>query len=236
MIPSSNDDVSSDEEIDDASDCVQTVRLEQMLHVENFQNSDIVAKNPEITRVNLDVSTMLTLVSNLSNGFDQFHYGVPVLDDQANRERNERVLPKLERFLENKTLLACEEAVCKFEKIVKIIGGEKEKQRARKLMSNLTVVPNNPSARTLSLITSSKLNKRAKVGCYYVDRLFSNIDLVLLLSQTVFGTGDHERAITVTANIGFVRAALQNGVRYSVFEHEPRALTELKETSGCARQ
>lgn len=52
---------------------------------------------------------------------------------------------------------------------------------------------------------------------------------VCFIFQTVFGTGDSERAITVTANTGFVRAALQNGVRYSVFEHEPRALTELKE-------
>lgn len=47
--------------------------------------------------------------------------------------------------------------------------------------------------------------------------------------QILFGTGDQEKAITVTANSGFVRAAKQSGVIYSVFHHEARALSEIKE-------
>jgi len=55
-------------------------------------------------------------------------------------------------------------------------------------------------------------------------------NLVTIHFQVIFGTGDSERAVTVTANVGFVRAAAQAGVQYSVFLHEARALTEIKET------
>ena len=46
--------------------------------------------------------------------------------------------------------------------------------------------------------------------------------------QVVFGTGDSMKAITLTANVNFVRAAQDQGAHFAVFTHPSRALTEMK--------
>lgn len=66
------------------------------------------------------------------------------------------------------------------------------------------ILPDCPSARILALPTTRKIAKKNKI---------------------VFGTGDHWRAPTVTANTGFVRAISQTGMSLLTIEHRPRALT-----------
>lgn len=46
-----------------------------------------------------------------------------------------------------------------------------------------------------------------------------------LKNKAVFGTGDHWRASTLTANMAFVRAVSQTGMSLCTIEHRPRALT-----------
>lgn len=46
-----------------------------------------------------------------------------------------------------------------------------------------------------------------------------------LKNKVVFGTGDHWRAPTLTANMAFVRAVSQTGMSLCTIEHRPRALT-----------
>uniref|UniRef100_A0A3Q1F620 Chromosome 7 open reading frame 25 n=1 Tax=Acanthochromis polyacanthus TaxID=80966 RepID=A0A3Q1F620_9TELE len=97
--------------------------------------------------------------------------------------------------------------------ILDTLGGPGEKERAQKLLARLHVVDDRPSERTLRLTPSAKVNHR---------------------SLMIFGTGDSLKAVTMTANSRFVRAAANQGVRYSVFIHQPRALTEGKETLSCS--
>uniref|UniRef100_A0A3B3RKE3 Chromosome 7 open reading frame 25 n=1 Tax=Paramormyrops kingsleyae TaxID=1676925 RepID=A0A3B3RKE3_9TELE len=156
-------------------------------------------------RVNLDITTLITYVSSLSHGRCHFTFKEQVLTEQAAQERQEKVLPKLEEFMQDKELFACQSAVHDFQVILDTLGGPGERKRAEQLLARLQVVPDKPSERTLRLVTSSKVNRR---------------------SLTIFGTGDSLQAITMTANSGFVRAAANQGVRYSVFIHQPRALTE----------
>jgi len=85
-------------------------------------------------------------------------------------------------------------------------GGPEEKIRARHLLKQLTVIPDSPSARMMDLPTTRKLAMKSKV---------------------VFGTGDHWRAPTLTANMGFVRAVSQSGMPLLTIEHRPRALIGL---------
>lgn len=159
-------------------------------------------------RVNLDITTLITYVSSLSHGNCHFTFKEVVLTEQAAQERQEKVLPKLEEFMKGKELFACHSAVKDFRVILDTLGGPGEKARAEELLARLEVVPDQPSERTKRLVTSSKVNCR---------------------SLMIFGTGDTMRAVTMTANSGFVRAAANQGVRYSVFIHQPRALTEGKE-------
>nr|XP_040027050.1 UPF0415 protein C7orf25 homolog isoform X2 [Gasterosteus aculeatus aculeatus] len=132
----------------------------------------------------------------------------PVLTEQATQERRLQVLPLLDDFMRGKELFACRAAVRDFQLILDTLGGPGEKERAQTLLARLQLVDDRPSERTLCLTHTAKVNER---------------------SLAIFGTGDSLRAVTMTANSRFVRAAANQGVRYSVFIHQPRALTEGKE-------
>uniref|UniRef100_A0A3B4TWE5 Chromosome 7 open reading frame 25 n=1 Tax=Seriola dumerili TaxID=41447 RepID=A0A3B4TWE5_SERDU len=162
----------------------------------------------ECRRVNLDITTLITYVSSLSHGGCHFTFREPVLTEQAAQERRLQVLPQLDAFMAGKELFACRAAVTDFQLILDTLGGPGEKERAQKLLARLHLVDDQLSERTLRLTPSAKVNQR---------------------SLTIFGTGDSLRAVTMTANSRFVRAAANQGVRYSVFIHQPRALTEGKE-------
>jgi hypothetical protein len=74
-----------------------------------------------------------------------------------------------------------------FKSIVSILGGPGEVIRANELLTRITVVPNMFSPHTQAQL---------KLGGKIKQR-----------SLAVFGTGDALRAVTVSANEGFVRAA-----------------------------
>ncbi|XP_061549120.1 UPF0415 protein C7orf25 homolog [Phycodurus eques] len=162
----------------------------------------------ECGRVNLDITTLIAYVSSLSHGRCHLAFREPVLTEQAAQERRQQVLPLLDAFMADKELYACRAAVCDFQLILDTLGGPDEKERARQLLARLRLVDDRPSERALALAPSAKVNRR---------------------SLLIFGTGDSLQAITMTANSRFVRAAANQGVRFSVFVHQPRALTEGKE-------
>ncbi|XP_002126448.2 UPF0415 protein C7orf25-like [Ciona intestinalis] len=211
---------SEDEEEKDHHVEVKTILMKEYLeqHFDDLRSNSsqsLLSSNyesfPAVLTANLDITTLLSLVSNICNGGNYYKYGIPVLDEQARQERENPVLPKLNEFLKNKKLIVCETAVKSFQTIVATIGGPNEKERTEALLKKITVVPDIMSDRTLNLKSSGKINKRSKV---------------------IFGSGDYYKATTVTANTGYVRAASQNGVQYSVFIHDARALTENKETDA----
>ncbi|KAJ8336707.1 hypothetical protein SKAU_G00379270 [Synaphobranchus kaupii] len=195
-----------DEDDDDDADVLHT-RVDRATVVASLAFPTEV-KVDVCKRANLDITTLITYVSSLSHGGCNFAFREQVLTEQAAQERQEKVLPKLEEFMEGKELFASRSAVHDFQVILDTLGGPGEKARAEELLSRLRVVPDQPSERTERLVTSSKVNRR---------------------SLMIFGTGDSLRAVTMTANSGFVRAAANQGVRYTVFIHQPRALTEGKE-------
>ncbi|XP_077581390.1 UPF0415 protein C7orf25 homolog [Stigmatopora nigra] len=162
----------------------------------------------ECGRVNLDITALIAYVSSLSHGRCRLAFREPVLTEQAAQERLRPVLPVLEAVMADKELYACRAAVDDFQTILNTLGGPGEKERARLLLGRLRLVDDRPSERALALAPSAKVNRR---------------------SLLIFGTGDRLRALTLTANARFVRAAANQGVRFSVFVHEPRALTEGKE-------
>ncbi|XP_053322861.1 UPF0415 protein C7orf25 homolog [Spea bombifrons] len=199
--------LSSSESDDDGSELLQVGKVDR----ENIVAT--VAFPTEIkievcNRVNLDITTLITYVSALSHGSCHLVFKENVLTEQAAQERQEKVLPLLQSFMEGKELFACECAVKDFQSILETLGGPGERERAASLLKRVTVVPDQPSERALKLDVSSKINSR---------------------SISIFGTGDTLKAITMTANSGFVRAASNQGVKFSVFIHQPRALTESKE-------
>ncbi|KAF3857558.1 hypothetical protein F7725_010759 [Dissostichus mawsoni] len=90
-------------------------------------------------------------------------------------------------------LFACSAAVTDFRLILETLGGPGEKQRGEQLLRSLTLMEDQPSQRSLKPPLSHKVTQR---------------------SVSIFGTGDSLRAVTMTANGRFVRAAANQGVRY----------------------
>ena len=162
----------------------------------------------DVSRVNLDVTTLISLVSNVCNGFTDIEFNDPILNQQASEEQASASLPIISQFIDNKQLYICETALRDFRAIVDVVGGPVEQKRANDLLGRITVVPDQPSDRALNLPVTSSIRERAR---------------------TVFGTGDSLKAVTTTANVGFVRAATQAGVKFVTFLHAARALTEAKQ-------
>ncbi|BFZ01152.1 hypothetical protein BsWGS_04191 [Bradybaena similaris] len=161
-----------------------------------------------VTRVNLDITTLIALVSSVTNGNCNFVFRDKILSLQAQEERESPVLPALESYLKGKEVLVCETAVSSFQSILDILGGQAEKRRAADLLQRVRVVKDQPSQRALALHCQGRVKERSKV---------------------IFGTGDFLQAVTVSSNMGFVRAARSQGVVFSVYLHPARALTEEKE-------
>lgn len=164
-----------------------------------------------IKKINLDITALITLVSSVSHGQCYYHFNDKILNEQAEEERRNPVLPNLEAFLKGKELVMCKTAEKGFKSILSALGGEAENERARALLARVTIVPDNPSFRAKRLPETGKIKTRSKI---------------------IFGTGDSLRVVTVTANSGFVRAAEHKGVQFAVFIHSSRALTERKEKSA----
>ncbi|RLN43397.1 hypothetical protein C2845_PM01G38790 [Panicum miliaceum] len=169
--------------------------------------------------VNLDTTALVAIVSGISNSGvgnlmaapeevtrARFKCNYKFVMDQAQSERQFPILLELGKAVEGKQCIICETVNSEFKEIVSMCGGPEEKTRARHLLKQLTIIPDSPSARMVDLPTTRKLAMKNKV---------------------VFGTGDHWRAPTLTANMGFVRAVSQSGIPLLTIEHRPRALIGL---------
>ncbi|XP_076161388.1 UPF0415 protein C7orf25 homolog [Ptiloglossa arizonensis] len=163
----------------------------------------------EIKILNLDVSTLLAYVTNMTNGYDRFIYREPLLTQQAEMERKRPVKPILEKLFQDKELIVCQTAYENFMNIVDVIGGPKETLRAKELLSRVRIVED---------LSTGRIIQKLSLGGKIKDR-----------SRLVFATGENMKSITVSANEGFVRAARMQGIECTVFLHEPRSLSEIKE-------
>ncbi len=170
--------------------------------------SEVELEPLDPTRLNLDITAMIAYVSALTNGHaDHTFPGQPVLAEQAAWERHRPVKPVLDALFTGKRLLCCQSAMSDFQTILKTLGGEGERKRAHQLLERIEVVEDMTSPRLALLDVSGKIKER---------------------SRAIFGTGDSLGVVTVTANLGFVRAARGQGVDLTVVLHESRALTEDK--------
>lgn len=162
----------------------------------------------DVSKVNLDITTMITLVSSITHGGCNYVFREKILSLQAKEERECPVLPELEKYLKDKEWFVCRTAVEDFQTILDTLGGDNEKKRAKELLEKCKVVPDQPSLRSQTLPQTGKIRDRSKV---------------------IFGTGDQLKCVTVSANSGFVRAAEHQGIVFAVYLHQSRALTEKKE-------
>ncbi|XP_068646043.1 uncharacterized protein [Aristolochia californica] len=166
---------------------------------------------------NFDTTALVALVSGISNGGtdklltaadsalrERFKGNVKFIMEQVKSELQNPLLVVMKDLIHGKYGIICETVYSEFKELVSLYGGPNEKARADQLLKRLQVVPDRPSERMMGLPTTRKIALKSKI---------------------IFGTGDHWRAPTLTANTGFVRAISQTGMSLSTLEHRPRALT-----------
>ncbi|XP_053659448.1 UPF0415 protein C7orf25 homolog [Anopheles marshallii] len=182
-------------------------------------SSSLPETNPkdEIRLLNVDVTTLIAYCSAMTNGSARWEFKQPLLSEQARWECENPVKPVLERLFEGKRLICCQTAYDSFHDILSILGGEQEKARANELFNRIHVLPDVPLEQAPKELQSLKLGGKIRPR-----------------SLQVFAFGLYHRAVTVTSNEGFTRAAKMQGLEVPVFLHDARALTEDKERTAKA--
>lgn len=71
---------------------------------EDLCKDDCSSASSVIDKVNLDITSLITLVSSVTNGGCHFDFSEKVLAMQASEERREPVLPKLKKFLQGEVI------------------------------------------------------------------------------------------------------------------------------------
>lgn len=171
-----------------------------------------------VETLNLDITTLLAYVSALTNPQPEhegcyWHFPEPLLTEQSKWEVRSPVKPVLDAIFESRKLICCETARDSFMDIILLLGGENEKRRTDELLAKVEVLPD--------VETMGQELAQLKIGGRIKPR-----------SLKIFAFGVHHKAVTVTSNEGFIRAARMQGVDVPVFVHEARALTEEKEANG----
>jgi len=172
-----------------------------------FQETAVMDDEKD-SKFNLCITTLIALVSELTNGDSFATFREKLLQEQAAQERKEPVKAKLEKLFENKELICCETAWKSFVDIIKLLGGENERRRMEELKLRLTVLPDvqNPE-QVLPIEVSAQIKER---------------------SRLIFAFGVAHRAVTVTSNAGFKRACNMRNLMIPTVIHSARALTENK--------
>lgn len=178
----------------------------------------IEAQLEGVETLNLDITTLLAYVSSLTNapteneGF-YWQFKEPLLTEQSKWEVRSPVRPLLDTIFANRRLICCDTARQSFEEIVTLLGGPRERERTQKFLERVDVL------RDVEEVAEELAE--LKVGGRIKPR-----------SLKIFAFGLAHRAVTVTSNEGFIRAARMQGIDVPVFVHEARALTEEKEKTG----
>ncbi|CAF3464164.1 unnamed protein product [Rotaria sp. Silwood1] len=104
---------------------------------EIINNNLELMSSHEPTKINLDVSTLICLVSELTHGGHIYRYPSKWLEVPAELERAEHLAPKLENYMKGKELFICQTAYEEFNSIVSTVGGPNEKKRAEELFKRV---------------------------------------------------------------------------------------------------
>lgn len=114
--------------------------------------------------------------------------------------------------LPDKPLICCTTAAASFWDITNLLGGPGERQRAIELMRRVRVLPDSDADLAACGLDRLKFGGKIKTR-----------------SLRIFAFGIGHRALTVTANEGFIRSARMQNVHIPSFVHGARPLSEQKE-------
>ena len=204
-----------------------------MFHLSG-QDCAMVAYIERTGRVNVDVRTIISMISDLTHGYRTDLSFDSVLSSMSAAEDKEPLLPFFQFVLAREDILGSEggeggvEMVCcltawrQFEKIAALMTGERERQRIERLKKILCLFDDECEA----------MKDDAKCRAKFDDLRGKSVRNGANLA--VFKTGEHLKLVTLTANGSFVRAAKSQGCFVNALVHPVRALTEVYQDRDCS--
>jgi predicted nucleic acid-binding protein len=105
---------------------------------------------------------------------------------------------QLREYVKGQQMVITQTAFEEFTRIVQGSGGVLEQRRASRFLQLVTLIPDNPSPRALSLQPTRRLEPN---------------DIIIL------GTGDQLGIVTMTADVNAIKSALAQGVDFNVYVH-----------------
>ena len=176
--------------------------------------------------VNLDVTTLIAMVSDISHRFATIPaeaFDSKPLVMQRAMEANSQILPALSKIFKGRKLVCCLAAFEKFREIVSTIGGPFEQSRAKYLFPD----------KDLGIRTDLVRNEVESLGWsieVVPNKVPANFGTKTLidLNTNIFGTGNAMKISTISSNQGFKRSLEHAGGSESILIHEPRGLIEQK--------
>jgi CRISPR/Cas system-associated protein endoribonuclease Cas2 len=167
-------------------------------------------KQKEIDTVNLDITTLITLCSEVTNLTDTNIQ----ISDRIKSKLTTAGFNSIEQLIEYKNklyqdlikyknIIVCQSAWNTFVELVTTNGGSNEKARVANIKEIVTIVPDHSIQQYWNL-SKSKNN----------------------LYKTIFGTGEANNAITYSGNITFIDKLKSCGIHLIYQEHKSFQLTE----------
>lgn len=183
--------------------------------------------------VNMDVTTLCALVSEVSNGdafgadLQQWAQQVTHWQDCLAAEQQNPMLPILQPFLDRQRLVAAHAAVQQFEKLLEQFGGSKERQRWQTWRSKLQIYSSDQLLGTPQLIEHSSQNRFSshEISLSMLQDRVPALQAISAAQKEVFAVGDCLHALTLSANSKATEFAARQGVQLEVFIHRAVWLT-----------
>ena len=173
-----------------------------MTSTNNTKNKQILHE-----KILLDITTVVTLISDIvcdpeiesrydsdsnSNNNGGWKKVNKQIYNQIINEKNDPIIPKLDKLFENKELLVTESAKKKVDEIIINFGSAREKQNLNNLLLKIKIIKDNPSDRFKNLD----------------GRLWSEFN------KNIFGTADQMGIPIVSGNMGALNFI--NGEDYDI--------------------
>ncbi|KAL1923495.1 uncharacterized protein VTP21DRAFT_8475 [Calcarisporiella thermophila] len=200
--------------------------------------------------LNLDITTLVTLVSSLCHtpNVSPDIFDAQALKFQAEEEAISPLLTRLRAMLRGHKLYTTESARAKFMEIVDLMGGPVEKARANSLFAGpglgLGTDPENDSTDGLQrqlwahfLSDEDAVLPRIQVLPDQPSERFLGLRGHNKISEAhiaVFGTGDAHQMNTLTSNVKVHRALIEAGIDAGLVLHGARSLAENRMKSAGA--
>lgn len=141
--------------------------------------------------VNVDVNVMITMISDISNGYGDINHANQNVARESREEAENPSIAGIKAVIGNRRMVCCKSGIDKFKSIVLSVGNSREKQRMYEFLGNVEELSDDPSERVIRVGRKDKMSET---------------------QINIYGTADKLGFITVSNSRSFISMAERNRI------------------------